>query len=378
MTSLPHVPPYGHGTLAEVMPSAAAALGMPGVADSLGLREHLAEPHGVTVLLVDGLGWGALEAHAEIAPSLASLAGGPLHATFPTTTPTSLASLGTGMAPGEHGIVGAAFFLPDSGHVLHPLTWRDEPHPLAVQPEPTLLERAERHGLAVSSVSPRPYEHSGLTRAALRGGDYRGADSFGERVAEVAAAAQKRPSLTYAYWADLDRTGHVHGVRSEAWREELRNVDHLVGRILDVLPEDHLLVVTADHGMIDCEKRINIDADPRFRHGTRFIAGEPRMRHVYARTGAANDVADAWRAALGDAAWVLTRDEATAAGLFGEVIGDHDERIGDVLALARDDVALVSDQVDRAVSSLLGQHGSLTEEDLMIPLLAARGGSDRG
>lgn len=378
MTSLPSVPAYGHGTLAEVMPSAAALLGMPGVTDSLGLSEYLAEPHGVTVLLVDGLGWGALQENAEVAPTLAALTGRAVNATFPTTTPTSLASLGTGMTPGEHGILGAAFFLPESGHVLHPLTWRDEPHPLAVQPDPTILERAERHGLAVASVSPRPYEHSGLTRAALRGGDYRGADSFGERVAEVALAARAPGSLTYAYWSDLDRTGHVHGVRSDAWREELRHVDYLVQRLLDVLPRNHLLIVTADHGMIDCTQRIDIDSDARFRHGIRFVAGEPRMRHVYARAGATEEVADSWRSALGDAAWVFTRDEALQAGLFGAVLGDHEDRIGDVLALARDDVALVSDQVDRAVSSLLGQHGSLTEEDLMIPLLGAKGGSVRG
>lgn len=378
MTDTLTPPAYGEGTLSEVMPSAAALLGMPGVSDTLGMGASLPEARGVTVLLVDGLGWGALHAHQDLVPDLAGLGAGSLSATFPTTTPTSLASLGTGLAPGEHGILGAAFYLPETGHLLHPLTWRDEPHPLAVQPDATILERAERHGLSVSSVSPRAYEHSGLTRAVLRGGRYRGADGFGERVAEVAQAARESAALTYAYWPDLDRTGHVHGVESEAWREELRHVEALVTRLLDVLPDDHLLAVTSDHGMIDCVRRIDLDGDQRFRHGVRFFAGEPRMRHVYCRDGAASEVAESWQIALGDAAWVMTRDEAVTAGLFGPVVADHVDRIGDVLALARGDVALVSEEVDRPVSSLLGQHGSLTEDDLRVPLILSRGRASRG
>jgi len=378
MTETASAPPYGAGTLAEVLPSAAALLGMPGVTDSLGLTDFMPEVSGVTVLLVDGLGWGALQRHAEDAPALASLRGRAFSSTFPSTTPTSLASLGMGTTPGQHGIVGAGFFLPESGHVLHPLAWGDEPHAVAVQPESTFFERAARAGLSVASVSPRPYEHSGLTRAVLRGGRYVGADSFGERVVETVRAAGEPRALTYAYWADLDRTGHVHGVESAHWREELAHVDVLVERLRDGLPSHHLLLVTSDHGMVDCQTRIDIDADPVLRHGVRVVAGEPRMRHIYTRPGAEVDVADTWSARLGDDAWVLTREDALAAGLFGVVEEDYAERIGDVLALARGDVALVSSQVDRVVSGLLGQHGSLTEEDLLIPLLATAGGSSGG
>ena len=371
------LPDYGSGSLSQVLPSAAAVLGVPEHADALGLGQVLDEPAGVTVLLIDGLGWGALHRHRDVAPRLAGLAGSGITATFPTTTPTSLASLGTGLSPGEHGIVGAGFWLPETGQVLHPLSWGDQPHPIAVQPEETILERAARRGIDVRSVSPRPYEHSGLTRAALRGGTYCGADSFGERVSEVASAAQSSRSLTYAYWGDLDRTGHVHGVDSEAWREELRHIDGFVSRIIDLLPRRHILVVTSDHGMIDC-RRVDIDADPRLRHGVRLVSGEPRMRHVYTRPGAADEVAATWAHVLGDDAWVLTRRQAIDAGLFGAVWPDNVERIGDILALARGDVALVSAAVDKTVSGLLGQQGSLTQEDLRVPLLVSPGGGNRG
>lgn len=385
--ALPAPPPYGQGTLAEVLPSVAALFGVPGFDDSLALRESVGDARHLVVLLVDGLGARQLAAHAELVPTLSGAAAdvggrsGMLSACFPSTTPVGLGSLGTGRPPGLHGMVGASFLLPETGALLHPLGWGDDPHPLAIQPDDTVLERMAAAGISVASVGPRAFAHSGLTRAVLRGGDYRGADSVGERIAAVAppmSAAQPTgpASLTYAYWGDLDKTGHIHGVDSDAWREELLHVDALVARMRRTLPRETVLLVTADHGMVDCEgsDRIDIDALRPLREGVRRVAGEPRMRHVYARPGAESEVAATWSDTLGDRAWVFGREAVVDMGLVGDVEPDYVERLGDVLAIARGRHALCSDQVDGIVSSLRGQHGSVTPDEMQIPLLVLQGG----
>lgn len=372
-TALPPGPSYAAGTLADLLPSVAAGLGVPGAVDRLGLGDA----DRVVVLLVDGLGVRQLAAAADVAPGLAALLPGVgLQTGFPSTTPAGLGSLGTGLPPGAHGLVGAAFRLPETGRTLWPLGWKDDPNPVATQPEPTVLERAARAGVAVTSVAPRAFAGSGLTRAALRGADYRGADSLGERVAETAAAIRRGGrALVYAYLGDLDRTGHVHGVDSDHWRAELAHVDLVVAQLRAVLPAGAVLYVTADHGMVDCpdDARVDLDADPRLRDGVALVAGEPRARHVYARPGAAGEVAAAWREVLGERAWVVERAEALAAGWFGEVEPEYEERIGDVLAVARDATALASPSTDSIVSSLRGQHGALTPDELEVPLLVVRG-----
>lgn len=371
----PSVPPFGRGTLAEVLPAACGALGLPGFADTLGLSRPDDPPirHAV-VLLVDGLGWHQLRAHADLAPCLQGDRA--ISAAFPSTTPVGLATLGTGVAPGLHGMVGAAFLLPETGNILHPLTWGDDPHPIAVQPERTVFERAEAAGAAVRSVGPRAFAHSGLTRAALRGGDYAGADSVGERIAE-SCLSQDAPSLTYVYWGDLDKTGHIHGVDSDAWREELRHVDSLATRLRRALPADATLLVTADHGMVDSdgEDRLDIDGIAALRHGVRRIAGEPRMRHVYTQRDAAAEVAATWAEALGSRAWVMSREGAVDCGLFGDVDPDYAERIGDVVAIARDRTTLCSAHTDALVSSLRGQHGATSPDEMVVPLTVLVGGS---
>lgn len=60
------------------------------------------------------------------------------------------------------------------------------------------------------------------------------------------------------------------------------------------------------------------------------------MRHVHVADGALDDVLAAWRAELGDAAWIRSRDEAIADGWFGTTVTDVARgRIGDVVAAAR-------------------------------------------
>lgn len=366
--------------LADLLPGVAHVLGVPGQAAQgswlagtvAGAARH------VIVLLVDGLGARQLEAHAELAPALAAMAElGPLAAPFPSSTAISLTSLGTGLPPGMHGIVGTSFLLEDDT-VLAPLSWGEDPNPIATQPEPTLLERAEAAGVLVVSAAPLAHRSSGLTRAALRGGQYPGAETAGQRVAVAGATIARargegRPSLTYVYWPALDKAGHVHGVDSGAYRAELVRVDALVGQLASLTGPDAALLVTADHGLVDVpdERRFDLESRAVLRVGVRTILGEPRARHIYTEPGRAEQVAATWAAELGDRARVLLREQVGA--LLGPVDDWHAERIGDVVAIAEADWALVSARIDRLVSGLRGQHGALTEAEVLVPLRVAIG-----
>ncbi len=359
--------------LAELLASAA---------DLLGVREYLGrgawlsaaapDARHVVVVLIDGLGALQLSDHQALVPTLASLPeAGPLAAPFPATTSTSLASLGTGLPPGMHGVVGSAFLL-DDGTVLTPLSWGSDPNPIATQPEPTVLERCEAAGVRVTSIGPASHRTSGLTRAALRGGSYLGADSAQQRIDAVASVLARsrsgeRRTLTYVYWPDLDKAGHVHGVDSVAYRVELARVDGLVTGLATCVSGDVALLVTADHGLVDVpdERRIDLERNPRLRDGVRRILGEPRARHVYSQPGRAQDVATTWRRSLGDRATVLLREQA--AELMGPVDPWYADRVGDVVAIAEQDWALVSDRVDRVVSGLRGQHGGRTPAEVLVP-----------
>lgn len=371
--SLPWAAPdYGRHCLNQVMPDALALLtGQPMV-----LPYPAADR--VVVVLVDGLGRDSLAAAAASAPFLTAMtpivADG-IDAVFPSTTAASITSLGTGLAPGSHGVVGASFWLPETDGILFPLGWRDRPEPRLVQPEPTVLQQAAAAGVAATVVSERSFAGSGLTTAALRGGRYVGADSPGEVVIGLAAAAaEPPPTLVYGYFHTVDKSGHIHGAGSEQWLLDLHYTDCALADLAERLPRGTLLLVTGDHGMVNCpdDARVNVD-EPALHAPLRRMAGEPRMRHLYVKQGyPAADAAGVWQRHLGDAAAVVTRDEAVAAGWFGPVAAGLDERIGEVIALPTGDGALVSQRFDSIVSGLRGQHGGLTSVELRVPLLGWR------
>jgi len=72
----------------------------------------------------------------------------------------------------------------------------------------------------------------------------------------------------------------------------------------------------------------------------------------------------------GERAWVFTRDQAVAAGLFGAVRAEVLPRIGDVIVAARKLIAYYdSREPNQSARSMIGQHGSLTDEELRVPLV---------
>ena len=209
--------------------------------------------------------------------------------------------------------------------------------------------------------------------AAHRGGGFKGLTALADRVsaAQTALASSER-SLVYLYWGNVDTAGHQHGWRSPNWQVELGRVDRAVADLAAGLPAGAVLVVTADHGMVDVPHacRLDLATVPGLRQGIAILGGEPRLAQLYCHAGAAPGVAARFADALGDRAWVRTREQAIEAGWFGQVDDRVRPRIGDVLVAARDAFALVdSDVTEPLVLSLVGQHGSLTEAEQLVPLL---------
>ena len=367
-------PAYGVRSLGDVVPAVAAALGNPVGTRPSGLT--LPDAASYVLFLIDGLGVRLLERYAHAAPYLSSLAAAsqPATAGVPSTTVTSLTSLGTGLTPGAHGLVGFTTRVPGTDHLLNALLWDADVDPLEWQPHTTTFSTLQAAGVRVSVVNKREFNGSGLTVAAHRGAEYVGVDRVGERIAAVVAAsapAAGRPSLTYVYDGDLDWTGHRWGVASSPWLQQLSMIDHEAEQLREALPPDRRLVVVADHGMVDvpAEARIDVSADDDLRSGIALLGGEARFRHLYCTGGAVPDVLATWREVLGERATVLSRAEAIGRGWFGPVDPAVLPRIGDVVVACHDRFAVLSTEGFPYEARLVGMHGSLTPEEMLIPVL---------
>lgn len=329
------------------------------------------------IFLVDGLGAHNLAARRGHARFLGSVGGrrDVSRTVFPSTTAAALTSLLTGTDPGAHGIVGYRARVPGTDTVPNQLHgWEtDGLDPHTWQRRTPLFETHAAGGRPAFVVSKPSYTGTGFTEATLRGAQFFPSDDLDERVARAADLAARHPgSITYLYAPELDTAGHRDGWESDRWTDTLEQVDAAARRLADAIDRGTGVLITADHGMVDvpAHKHVLLRAESPLLDGVALIGGEPRMLHLYTDDGRADAVAARWKEDEAARAWVLTRDEAIAAGLFGAVDDDVHARIGDVLVAARGRFAYYDDrEADKRPQRMVGQHGSLTDEERTVPLL---------
>lgn len=329
------------------------------------------------VVLVDGLGsapLGVRAGHARRILAAVPKKGGSIHSGFPSTTSSALASLTTGLLPGEHGLTGYSAVDARHDRVVTLLSdWDERMTPREWQPHATLFEAAAEDGVEAVVIAPERYRSTGFTEAVLRGARYVGAAGIADRIdaalSELAAPGRR---LVYVYIPELDSAGHAHGAASEQWLRRLEELDAALAPVDRLLPSDAGLLLTADHGMLDvpAHRRLVIAADDPVWAGVRHVAGEPRCLQLALEEGAdLATVLERWRAAEGGRAWVVSRQEALDAGWFGDVSAEVLPRIGDVLVAARAAVAYYDERTATPRSlAMVGQHGSLSPEETRIPL----------
>ena len=356
-------PDYGGGAITSLVP---ALLGgrpapfMPSCVDGA---------DAVVLLLFDGLGWQAVEAHRSLLPELDGLEGGPITTVAPSTTASALTSLATGLAPSQHGLVG--FRMRVDGEVLNILRWqttgnRRPPDPFDMQRHTAFL------GRPIPVVTRSEFRNSGFTDAQLRGARFVGWNAVSTLVEHCRLLVAAGESFVYGYYPSVDTVAHEYGLHDSFYVAELRAADRLVGELRDALPATTALLVTSDHGQIHIDRGGWIDL-AELAPMIAMYAGEARFRYLYAKPGAAAELAAAARETVGDRAWVLTREQLFAEGWIGPAPeGPIGSRVGDVVLAAREPVAFVDPTLPME-TKLLGMHGSLTPDEMYVPLLGGRG-----
>ena len=320
------------------------------------------------VVLVDGLGSVNLSARTAHARNIGLLNRSDVSSGFPTTTASALTTLMTGRSPGETGMVGYAIRDPATGEILNQLSGLDAIDPEVWQPTPTLWEQNPDIPTAIIS-SPR-YRDSGLTRAILRGAPYVSAKSWDDRLAAVDAfASAHREGVAYVYIAELDMAAHASGVASDQWIRRLEELDGFVADLRRLLAPGDGLLITADHGVLDvpASRHLMVPAGSELLDGV-TVGGEPRFLHLYSEDEVGT--LDRWREVEGHRSHVVSRDEAIAAGWFGQVADFARGRIGQVLVTPRGESAYYIDGIATTQSlAMVGQHGGLSRAETLVPII---------
>ncbi|MBI4768952.1 MAG: alkaline phosphatase family protein [Chloroflexi bacterium] len=398
------VPPhYGGYSIANLPSSLAAWLRTP--AFGMGpLAPELTAPLGpdvrrVVVLLLDAMGLLRFRDQLRAPGSVWARLGaaglfGALTSVFPSTTVAALTSLWTGRAPGEHGLLAYEMWLREYGMVANmidfsPITLDSQPHllfeagldPTKFLTLPTLGAHLAASGRPIHTFLHYQLLGSGLSRMHLAGAEAHGFFSSADlavNLRELLEATAGQPQLVWVYWPTVDTLSHYYGPAGERVEHEV----NAFGRTLAEACLDQLspaaragtvLIVLADHGQVATPDLQSYDLRqrPEFTDLLHILpTGEHRAAFLHCRPGRV----DAARSYI-ERAWpgrftVEDQPAVMASGLLGRKLDPRTPaRLGELLVLSRGAAHLWWAAKE---DHLLGRHGGLSAEEMLVPYLAAR------
>ena len=382
------LPDYRDGSLVNLIASISAACGAKPRHEALAALppERLAWAKNVVFLLVDGLGYnyladvgrgGALVAHLE----------GALTSVFPSTTAAAVTTSFTGLTPREHGMTGWFGWFPEAGLVVAPLPFHrrgDEKSliELSVHPSQLFYSAPLLDCFNVRSiiVTQRRIVDSVYSRYFGGRAERRAYDNLASLVSEVDAAVRSGPErkYIYVYYPELDTVAHVHGVGSKQTATRLTAIDAAFAHILQKLSGTNTaIVVSADHGFIDTPpaEALELENYSSLAELLRLpLTGEPRVAFCHVKPGCVEQFAERAHALLGARAEVRMSATLIKEGWFGPGASHPRlaERVGDVALIMRGHFTIRDRLPGEKPHMLIGNHGGITEDEMLIPLIVAR------
>lgn len=328
------------------------------------LDEALAtEPKTVMLLVFDGLGLANLKQCLSEGDFLLRHNRTALSSVFPPTTTAATTTIESGLSPVEHSWLGWSLHFEEAGKNINLFPNTDETHEQAADyhmarthlPYVSIFERiAKTRRCKVTTVSPF--------------GDAE-VHSFEAMLDTLRNLAQRPdPAFIYGYWYEPDMTMHVKGTTSKQAKAWVRRINDEVEKLASEL-EDCLLIVTADHGLIESRNRLITDYPDLMDTLKHLPSIEPRALAFHVKDGRQADFEAAFLAHFGSDFRLYPRQELLDQKLFGE--GEEHPRfrefIGDYLAVALGEVSLFKTPEEKA--KFHGVHAGGTEAEMIVPLI---------
>ena len=364
--------------IASVMGSDGVPLGDSArrIAGLINGAEHL------VLVAVDGLGMDAVRSlgHDAFIPGHVKMQ---LQSVFPTSTPVAFTSLATGRWPSGHGVIGWDAYVPEGdcvATIIHFVRRSDGKNlsKLGVSPQQLYPVPSTVGGFCRDSLSllPKDLVNSEYSTYVAGGTPQRGYDTLARAVntAVQRVLNAKRPTFTYLYTPIVDSTAHEYGASHEKTLSAALQVDREVARLVEGLPDRAVVVLTADHGLLDTDEQLSQRIEPDGQL-LECVVGEPwgdkRVANFRVRPGDEGRFERLFKERFGDLFYLIGIDEAEGLELYGpgKLSTVTRSRLGSHIALsAGADILSYPFATTQEEKRMVSHHSGLSLSEMLVPL----------
>ena len=320
-----------------------------------------ARKRNVVMLLLDGMGLNVLERHLQPDGFFRRHLQFSYLSTYPPTTVAAVTAVSSGLYPNQSAWLGWTGYFPDIDRNIVYFLNRDNDTRETIEgwhvantfvPFEKLTDRIARAGTAAYEVAP------------FLGACPQTYDAFCTGIEGL--CARKEPKFLYAYWNEPDHTMHRKGMDGPEITAMLRNIEERTERMAAEV-EDTLLLITADHGMINTRCALWSDEPELLQCLVRPPSMEARAVNLFIKPGMEKQFEERFQVRFGSCFLLMSRAEVLERHLLGT--GENHEKLcgmlGDYLAVATGDVAIRMED-----KQYIGEHAGLTADEMTIPLIA--------
>jgi predicted AlkP superfamily pyrophosphatase or phosphodiesterase len=327
----------------------------------------------------------------------------PLTSVFPSTTAATLTTISTGLTPQEHALLEWVLYFKEIDMIINTLPFtplgkngQDRLLEAGVSPKilfkgNTIYQTLKKSGIKSFSFINESYAYSAYSKLAYKGSITIPFVNSSDLVVRLRKTleAEKGPAYFYVYFGDFDSIEHKYGPHTDEYYAELSVLSFLLKKELlekidRKVANETLLLITADHGQINVSPKETIYLN-KYRELINSFekskkkkpilpTGSQRDVFLHIEQSKLNEMYNFLLNKLKEKAKVVKIEEAIKMGLFGKGKPRKEfyDRAGNLLILPYKNHTIWYKHVKNEKFNLLGHHGGLSEDEMLIPFAVAK------
>ena len=376
-----HCPNYKNGSIVNLMAALEKALGgRPKYQPLKDFNPEILAGKNIVLLVIDALGYEFLKKQGR-GGFLEKNLKQKITSIFPSTTTTGVTAFLTGVPAQQHGLSGWFMYLKELETVIRtlPFTARAGKIPLTgikftdVCPEKSFFKKIKATGYAIQHKDYADSRYSVALTAGAKRLPVNSLNGLFKAVKQALKQPGKRKYI-YAYWDGLDAVSHEFGVSAPETLRYFKKLDEKIRLFAERL-ENTVLLVTADHGMIDTapDRIIRLKDHPELAETLAApLCGELRVAYCYVKNGKAARFKKYVKQNLKRACRLYQSQDLINRKFFGlfnpnlKLAG----RAGDYTLIMRDNYIIKDFVAGEKHKIPAGNHGGLSRKEMFVPLVA--------